>query len=389
MEFEQFSFEREQGADKMQKQLLLVGASNVNNACYNVGKPREEKTALYFYCKPGSNLQEYAEALEMLFKQPEMLADTFNECPDHPEPRQLNLCIWLTLNDIGRSYFTQDCMYLTRMLARIHAATEAFSKVSKRKVKLAFLPYFHAPVIFKEHQNVDKFNDTVRHVNSVVLNVKTYDLDVFLVKKAKAGEAEIVRIDGVGFASPNENWRPYSGIHIQDHKLAEVMSDIRLYMKDDFTMGLDKPKKMEIQIKLGSKPLKPKEWPAPPKWATARAHRQYAARNAAQPRDNTLYAKVTTKRNGTSQEKQQAKFARPATRERTLSAEKVKLRHQATQKAIEDAMSHVPDDIQGDKRWESLLNKSGHQADDAKETEDEQDQVHKGDGLQEEKETDN
>lgn len=208
----------------------------------------------------------------MLFKQPEMLADTFNECPDHPEPCQLNLCIWLTLNDVGRSYFTQDCMYLTRMLARIHVATEAFSKVSKRKVKLAFLPYFHAPVIW---QNGPQPEHTGRN----------------------------------------------------------------------------------------------------------------AARNVGKAQDTLSYAKATGKSNGTQtpQERQLSKFSRPATRERTLSVKKVKLKHQATKKAIEDMMFHVPDDIQGDKRWESLLNKPGHQAAAAKETEEEQDQGHQDNGQQEEK----
>ena len=106
---------------------------------------------------------------------------------------------------------------------------------------------------------------------------------------------------------------------------------------------------------MGSKPLQPKAWLALPKWAAARTHMQYLSRNANQKQGDRSYARAANlnKRNSSNNaEAQQSKFPRAANRERTLSAEKMKLSWQLSEPSKSQRM---------DKRWEQILNRGKEQ----------------------------
>ena len=193
-----------------------------------------------------------------------------------------------------------------------------------------------------------------RHMNEHVLGVKTYDIDTLLTKNPKPGQAAVVTIDGEKFASPNENWRMHSSQHIQNHMLAVVIADLRLFFKSDFATGNERPKKIPIKVKMGGTPLASKAWPAPPKWAAGTMHKQYAQRSQASaeaggPTTQDSRTLAGTKRNGPNQDNRQSKYVRTGNRERTLSAQKIKLRQEATAQAIES--SRVPDVLKQDARW--------------------------------------
>ena len=199
-----FNLERDEGADEYYKQLLVMGASNITITCYKVGMREEDSIPIYYYCKSGANLEEYETFIGKLLEKDEIRRDTMNKTG---VARELNIAIWLTMNNVGRLYMDASCRYLSNRLVRIAQKFEGFYEETGRCTRLSFIPYMHVPQMIDHHPNIDKFNDYVRSFNKNALKTHTYDVDTLLLKPPKTGETANVKIKGNAFVSANSCWR--------------------------------------------------------------------------------------------------------------------------------------------------------------------------------------
>ena len=232
-----------------------MGASNVTIACYKIGMTEEEKIPIHYYCKSGSNLEEYLTFLSLLLDKKEMREDTLNKTG---KPRDLNLAVWLTLNDIGRLYMDHKAKYLGNMLVKISAKVEKFHVETGRHTRLSYIPYMYAPQMSDHHGHIDTFNSYVRNFNKTALASATYDINTLLMRVPKTGEATNVRIKGEAFISSDACWRIQGNMvtHLSNYKMTEVLSDIRQFLDDDFKTDSATPTlEREPKVQWGETPL--------------------------------------------------------------------------------------------------------------------------------------
>lgn len=215
-----FNLERDQGADEYEKQLILMGASNVTIACYKIGMAEDEKVPIHYYSKSGSNLEEYLTFIDLLLDKDEIKYDTFNKSGKR---RNLNLAVWLTLNDVGRLYMDARAKYLGNMLIKISARVDKFYEETKRYTRLSFIPYMYAPQMSEHHATIDTFNAYVRNFNKTALGSHTYDINTLLMRVPKPGEATNARINKQAFISSDACWRMQGNLvtHLSNYKMAE------------------------------------------------------------------------------------------------------------------------------------------------------------------------
>ena len=271
-----FNLLYDQGAHLYPKQLLIIGASNIHNAAHEVGLcDGQPPIPVYYYCRTGANLEEFETGLTKLCKEDYFIRDSVRH-RSFKEPRQLNVLIFSTNNDVGRPYMDQKGKYVVRMIFKLHKILQDFAQASGRKVIFAVTTYLHAPHQFRFHEYIDCFNDKIREVNSEVLGVETYELDNLVVKPLKTGEIGMVTIKGRRYNSPDENWRSTKGHHLMGHVLMSYLHDFRIYMNGDFAVKSKVPSDaLELKIEVSNKPLPKQDMPEPPKWATAETHKRY------------------------------------------------------------------------------------------------------------------
>ena len=312
-------------------------------ACYKVGMGEEDTTPIHYYCKSGANLEEYEIFITKLLEKDEIRRDTLNKTGI---ARELNVAIWLTLNDVGRLYMDRGCRYLSNMLVKIAGKFEGFYEETGRATRLSFIPYMHVPQMVDYHQDIDGFNDYVKSFNKSALKTHTYDVDTLLLKPPKTGEAANVKIKGKAFVSANSCWRLQSatGTHLSNFKMAEIMSDIRKFLDDDFRTDSDSPSlDLEPTVIIGTEPL--------PKRGN-RDMEDNVELQEDRPQARNSYATAAEKRPANTQSfKRNTKFARPSQRQREMQAKREEQKEEAKQAAIE--RSEPGQDI--DPKWKVYL----------------------------------
>lgn len=109
------------------------------------------------------------------------------------------------------------------------------SKYKKTKIELHTVhvraPDARAPLV---HHHT--FNKYVRKFNKTALASGTYDVNTLLMRVPKPGEATNVKINKEAFISSDACWRLQGNLvtHFSNFKMAEVLSDIRKFLEDDF-----------------------------------------------------------------------------------------------------------------------------------------------------------
>ena len=378
-----FNLIYDQGAHHYYKQLVLIGTSNVYNAAMEVGLcDGQPPVPIYYFSRAGANLEDLHLGLHGLCKEDYFIRDSTRH-PSYKQPRPLNILLFSTCNDIGRPYMDQEGKYVSRMLFKIHNTLQEFAAVSGREVKFAATTYLHAPHQYRFHTHVDKYNDSIRHINRNILSAETYEADNLVVKPLKTGEVGIITIDGKRYGSPDENWRSQNGHHLMAHVLMSYLFDFRIHLNQDFSIRSKKPSEaLEFKIVVGKEALSKKEMPEPPKWATAETYKRFnsysmalkpRASDAPPPPPPPMAAmsanleplgqgrqmqtqevqQVGNKRQSTFGNIATFKSARQSNKQRALIAEKERLKDEATEQAI-DRSSVDPDDINNPK-WKQFF----------------------------------